>query len=290
MNQVDLFIIAVVVASALSGARRGMINSAGDIITIVVALAVGSVAYPLAAIPIARVFGVGEAVSGPLGYLVVALAMTALVGWGCSALAERFELPRRASRVGGAAFGAVLGMALAGVLIMASGLLPGVAGPVEKSAFGRSIVQVVPRLHEGMESLGVPLPKLVQLPTDYREEITGARRGLQFMRLNFTRLDGATCIHCSSRVEFLGYRFSRGTLMSPKFRCAECGRTSDGCQMYEGFHEIYGQCPIPIAEEGVRFDCGVWPNGWWTVPHGTCPVCGKEGVEAVPASASGSPR
>jgi len=116
----------------------------------------------------------------------------------------------------------------------------------------------------------------VQLPTDYRDELQGMNQGRQFIRINFTRMDGAMCINCRSPVEFQGYQFSRGTLMSPKFRCPNCGRASDGCQTFEGFHEIYGTCPTTLAADGLQFDCGVWTNGWWTVPQGPCPVCGKQ--------------
>lgn len=288
MNQVDLFVIAVTVACAISGARRGLISSAGDIIAIALALAIGSVAYPLAAAPITWIFGLPPSIAGPLGYLAVALAVALGASWGCSILAHRFEPGRRIGLAGGAAFGVVVGAVLSGVLILAFGILPGTAPAVERSALGRSLVQVVPRLHEGMDSLGLPLPKLVQLPTDYREE--GLRQGLQFLRLNFTRLDGATCINCRSPVQFLGYRFSRGTLLSPEFRCPNCGRTSDGCQTFEGFHAIYGKCPVELAEQGVKFDCGVWTNGWWTVPHGRCPVCGREFRGAPAAGASASSR
>jgi len=287
MNQVDLFIFALVAACAFSGARRGMVSSAGDIVTVLLALGLGSVAYPLAAAPIRWIFNLPPNVSGPLGCLVVAAAVAAAASWGWSRLAERFEPPRRLSQAGGAAFGAVLGATLAGVLVMASGLLPTAAAPAEQSAFGRSIAQVVPRLHQGMESLALPVPKLIQLPVDYRDEAQGLRQGLQFMRLSFSRLAGATCIHCGGKVQFLGYRFSQGTLMSPEFRCPRCGRRSDGCQTFEGFHAIYGKCAVTVAEEGVQFDCGVWTNGWWTLPHGLCPVCGKEykrGPEPITAS------
>lgn len=102
------------------------------------------------------------------------------------------------------------------------------------------------------------------------------RQGMQFLRVNFSRLNGVTCINCRTPVEFLGYRFSRGTMISPEYRCPKCGRTSDGCQTFEGFHIIYGKCPVDLANQGVEFDCGVWTNGWWTLPHGKCPVCGKE--------------
>ena len=288
MNQVDLFVIALVVAFAVSGSRRGLICSAGDIIAIALALGIGSIAYPLAAAPIGWLLGFPPNLAGPVGYLVVAVIAALAAGWGCSALASRFEPSRHISRIGGAAFGAVLGVILSGVLILASGMFPGAAPSVEQSRLGRSLIQVVPRLHEGMESVGLPVPKLVQLPTDYREELEGVRQGLQFMRLNFTKLNGSTCIHCRTPVQFLGYKFSRGTLMSPEFQCPACGRTSDGCQTFEGFHAIYGKCPVDLARQGVEFDCGVWTNGWWTVPHGVCPVCGKEFRGELP-SAAGRP-
>jgi len=291
MNQVDLFVVVLMVAFAVSGSRRGLICSAGDIIAIVLALGLGSIAYPLLAAPIGWLLGFPPNLSGPIGFLLVAVIVALAAGRGCSALASRFEPPKHFSRVGGAAFGAVLGAMLAGVLILASGLLPGAAPAVEQSRLGRSMVQVVPRLHEGMDSIGLPVPKLVQLPTDYRDEVAGMRQGLQFMRLNFTRLDGSTCIYCRTPVQFQGYKFSRGTLMSPKFQCPSCGRTSDGCQTFEGFHAIYGKCPVELAEQGVEFDCGVWINGWWTVPHGVCPVCGKEFKgERPPQQGAGAPQ
>jgi len=276
MNQVDLFILVVIAATAYGGARRGLINSAGDVIALVLGLAVGSLAYPIGAAPLKWLLGANSPVAGALGFILVAVATVWLISWGVAHLAERFEPSPVVSRTGGAAFGAVMGVVLAAVLVLVSGLLPGAADSVSKSALGPRITVFVPRLHESMESIGLPLPKLVQLPSDYREEISGMRQGLQFLRINFSRLDGATCIHCRTPVRFLGYQFVHGTLMTPKFQCPKCGRTSDGCQTFEGFHTIYGRCPVDVAREGVEFDCGVWTNGWYTVPHGPCPVCGKE--------------
>lgn len=275
MNQVDLFIIAVVAAFAISGARRGLISSAGDIITLALSLIVGSVAYPAAAAPLRYLFSLSPAVAGPLGFVMVAAVTATAGGWVFSLLAAKFELEKGLSRAGGAGFGAAFGIFLAAVLVMGSAMVPGLADPVGNSAFAPRITGLVPRLHENMDSIGIPLPKLVQLPTDYRDELRGVNQGLQFLRVNFTKLDGATCIHCRSPVAFEGYVFSRGTLISPRFRCTNCGRTSDGCQTFEGFHAIYGECPVTLAREGLQFDCGVWTNNWWTVPHGRCPVCGK---------------
>ncbi len=276
MNQADLFVLAVVGASAFSGSRRGLIVSAGDIIALVLGLLLGSVAYPAPAAVLRWSLRVPEASAGALGFIVVSVSVVALAVWGFSALSRRFELSGLPSRIGGAAFGSAYGVVLAAVLLLASGLMVGLSEPVSESALGSRITAVVPRLHEGMESLGLPLPKLARFPSQYKEEVEGGGTELRFVRINFSRLHGATCLHCRSPVIFEGYRFSRGTLMSPRFRCPQCGRTSDGCQTFEGFHTIYGECPAALAQEGLQFDCGVWTNGWWTVPHGTCPVCGKE--------------
>jgi uncharacterized membrane protein required for colicin V production len=276
MNQVDFLILVVLAASAISGARRGLISAAGDIISLLFGLIVGSVSYPVGAAPIRWFSGASDVTANALGFVLVSVLAVGAASWVFSVLASRFEIGKRASRAGGAAFGAAFGMFLAAVLVMASALIPGAAGPTERSRLAGGITSLVPRLHENLESIGIPLPKLVQLPTDYRDELRGANQGRQFLRINFTRLDGATCINCRSSVDFEGYQFARGTLMSPRFRCPQCGRTSDGCQTFEGFHEIYGVCPTTLAREGLQFDCGVWTNGWWTVPHGPCPVCGKE--------------
>jgi len=276
MNQVDLLIIAVVGVCALSGARRGLISSAGDIISLALGMILGSIAYPLAVGPVRWLIGTQEAMTSALAFVLVSAATVALASWGFSALADRFDLEKRMSRAAGAGFGAVLGVFFAAILVMASAFLPGAQAAVERSPLAGAIVRIIPRLHENLESVGLPLPKLVQLPTDYRDELSGMNQGRQFLRINFTRLDGAMCIHCRTATNFEGYQFVRGTLMSPRYRCPNCGRTSDGCQTFEGFHEIYGECPAKLAGEGLQFDCGVWTNGWWTTPNGPCPICGRE--------------
>ncbi len=276
MNQVDFLILVVVAASAISGARRGLISSAGDIISLLLGLVLGSVSYPAGAALLRWLVGASEVAANALGFVLISVLTVLAASWGFSFLSSRFEVGKRASRAGGAGFGAAFGIFFAAILVMASALLPGSAEPIGRSRLAAGITALVPRLHENLESVGIPLPKLVNLPTDYRDELSGVNRGRQFLRINFARLDGAMCINCRDSVNFEGYQFSRGTLMSPRFRCPECGRTSDGCQTFQGFHEIYGACPATLAGEGIQFDCGVWTNGWWTVPLGPCPVCGKE--------------
>jgi len=277
VNQVDVLILMIVIASGLSGARRGLIGAGGDITSVVFGLGLSSVGYPLLAAPF-RWIGFPKPFCDVAGFLALAVGIVLLVSWIASVTSENWHLPRRLNRWGGAVLGGMMGVLLASVLVLFSGIVTGTADPVRHSLLGRQITSLVPRLHETAERIGVPLPKLVQLPVDYREEMKGARQGLQFLRLNATRLDGSLCIHCRTPVVFEGYKFSRGTLMSPRFRCPKCGRTSDGCQTFEGFHTIYGACPVLLAREGVLFDCGVWTNNKWTYPHGRCPVCGREYV------------
>jgi uncharacterized membrane protein required for colicin V production len=277
VNQVDALILAVILACAVSGARRGLLGAGADIVAIGLGLGLSSLAYPVVATPL-HWLGVPPPLSDVLGFLLFAIGIVFLVGCGASLIAENWHPAPRLDKAGGACCGAAVGVLLSSVLLLVSGVVTRTAQPIEQSLLGTRFISLVPRVHETMERVGLPLPKLVQLPTDYREEMSGMRQGLQFLRLNATRLDGAMCIHCRTPVKFEGYKFSRGTLMSPKFRCPQCGRTSDGCQTFEGFHTIYGTCPTDLAKEGVQFDCGVWTNGWYTVPHGPCPVCGKEYV------------
>lgn len=286
MNQVDLFIIVVVLALGLSGAKRGFIHAAGDMFGFLFGLVLGSLAYPVLVAPLRWALGLSEAATGALAFVIVAVLGVVAAGWGFSRLSDYLDLPKLANRIGGAAFGTVFGFFCAAIFVMASGLLPNAGKPVKDSALGPGLMAMVPRLHEGFESVGLALPKLVHLPEDYREELSGVNQGFQFLRINFSQLDGATCIHCRSPVVFEGYHFSRGTLMSPRFRCSGCGRTSDGCQTFEGFHAIYGTCPVLLAREGVKFDCGAWPNGSWVIPQGPCPVCGREYVPETPQRAA----
>jgi len=274
VNHVDLLILLVIAVSAVVGARRGVVGAGGEVAAVGVGLGGASFGYPIFGAVFAWL-GIPDPLAPLLGFLTFAIALVLVVGWVTGVLARRLRLPATADKVGGAGLGVVMGIMLASAAVLISGAVTRSAVSIQQSRLGMPVVGLVPRLHEAAERIGVPLPKLVQLPQDYRDELSGARQGVQFLRFNATKLTGATCLHCRTPVRFEGYQFVRGTLMSPRFRCPRCGRTSEGCQTFEGFHAIYDVCPVDSAKEGILFDCGVWANGWWTVPHGACPVCGK---------------
>jgi len=274
MNEVDILIILFIGIGIYHGIARGIITGVVDIVSLFVALAVGAIAWRIPA-AILEALGLPFILAGLGGFLIlttgVSIGLTFLGLW----LLRSIKLEKLVDQIGGGVLGSLFGLMLAALVLVVSGAIPNAYKPIETSAFGIRVVSLVPHTMDSLEQIGIALPKLVMLPRDYRDELKGVRKGLQFMQINFSDLDGATCMKCRGRMKFLGYKFKKGTLLSPKFQCENCGRTTDGCQSFEGFHTIYGQCPIDLANEGITFDCGVWTNGDFITPKGACPRDGK---------------
>ena len=133
----------------------------------------------------------------------------------------------------------------------------------------------MPYVYEKADNNGIPLPKMIYLPQSYTEEFNLNNREIRFLNTRFSEFEGFTCMECGGRVRFEGYFPRVGAAMVPKLTCASCERTSDGCQTYEGFHELYGGCPIDAARQEVRFDCGRWQNYKLISPRGPCPLDNK---------------
>jgi hypothetical protein len=134
--------------------------------------------------------------------------------------------------------------------------------PVRESFLAKDILGLTPLFYFFQErSLPANVPRLMITP-----------EGLQLRRFNYQELDGATCLACGGKVQFDGYK-SKGVMSYPHFTCTQCGRTSDGCQTYEGYHLLYGKCPKEVEEH----NCELWPDPRSVKAKGTCPVCrGKE--------------
>lgn len=210
------------------------------------------------------------------GYIFLFLLLAFLLSELPYHLAKRFfrKSESIASELLGGFLGMVLFFLLAGALFL---LMP----PPESAPLAGFAERALPRLLILSEKLHIDPPKLVYHPSTFEGE--WSREGLwkgkveyRFERFAFSQLDGATCIACGGKVKFLGYFRKDKNPLVPKFQCTRCGRTSDGCQTFEGFHKIYGICPVDEARKGVQLDCGTWTNGIWVVPKGKCPVCGKE--------------
>lgn len=274
MNQVDLFIIVILGANVYYAARRGLLRGVGDLAALFAALGIGSLVYPAPAV-LFGALGFPPVARDLVGFVVSALAIAVGTGYLFGHIAERRRLQPTVDHLGGGGAGLVVGSILVSVLLLFSAAITGTTRPIDRSALAGPFLNVVPELHLVMDRVGLPIPKLVVLPPRYEQELTGMRYGPQFMRLNFARLEGSTCIKCRGRMKFVGYKRVRGSRIAPKFVCRRCGRTTDGCQSFEGMHAIYNQCPVLVARRGIKLNCGIWPNPDWVYPLGPCPVDGN---------------
>lgn len=285
LNWLDLVIAIILAAAVIQGIRVGLIRS----IFSVVGLAAGFIAaisyYGPAGSMIIRHINMPQIIADVLSFIVIFAVTTAIVHLAGSfvAVLTRIRLFRFADRVGGSTAGLLIGFILVGttlIMVTAFPLFNGLHDQIEESYLAPPIVENTQQIYEELgELLPVELPQLKTFPEELSSYLSVASTRFEHSeqhRVNFKKLDGATCFVCGGPVEFLGYLDNGMNSISPKFVCRECGRTSDGCQTYEGYHEMYGVCPVALGKQGYRFDCGVWTNHSYHRPTGPCVVCGAE--------------
>lgn len=145
---------------------------------------------------------------------------------------------------------------------------------VPRSFLAQPFIDAAPALYYVADAFNLDFPVLNSRAIRFEYEGRDGEPTL-VERVNYSRLKGSTCIECGARVHFDGYFNRIWASVSPRFTCPRCGRTSDGCQTFEGFHRMYGLCPCEVAESLGPIDCGVWTNDRPVYPRGTCPVCGR---------------
>ncbi len=266
---IDVLILLLVGAGIFAEVRRGLFFALTDIFRIVGAVAAGFAAYSL----FHRLFHSHTAGFIALG--VAALAVVALIpaalrllkldpAWGKTDL----------GRIAAGAIGLVIGLLIAAVFVPVVGRGGWGREVVPRSALARTFLQTAPVPYYIADALNLDFPMLNARAIRFEDE-GGAELAALVERINYSRLDGSTCVECRTGVHFDGYFRRVGVSVSPKFTCPLCGRTSDGCQTFEGFHKMYGRCPVDVAEALGPIDCGVWPNDRPVYPKGVCPVDGK---------------
>lgn len=298
MNGVDAVIVVLLLLAAGSGAKRGAYYGLLDLACVAGGLLIGLLTYPLGHWLLAGLFRLPDLLAGPFGFALMVIVSAAGIWYVGRIWASREEEPSRTSRVIGAAAGVVLAAMALGTFLVLMGTasaakqvepewsgVPGQAAaapqepaedPVSQSLLAQPLLEVVPLSLKALELTGLRLPRVTMVPRDFeREYALGLPRVPTFRPINFTRIGGSMCIKCRGEVRFVGYKRKNGSFPFPKFQCTQCGRTSDGCQAFEGFHELYHACPFVIANKGARLDCGVWTNGEWVIPQGPCPVCAR---------------
>ncbi|MFO7674747.1 MAG: hypothetical protein R6X12_00300 [bacterium] len=268
MNAVDPVVLLIVALAAYAEYSHGLFFALNDIVRGAAALGAALVGYTVAA-RLVENSAVGLVVGAALAAGVLGLAALLLKRLGEGPAWNK----TLASRLAAAVVGVPLGVAICFFLLPVASRLGPVGAAVDGSYAGRWLLDRLPAFYEMVDVLNVQVPRFDGREPRFEDEsstgtsLTG--------RVNFRRLAGATCIECRSPVEYKGYRRSAGSEVSPLFSCPGCGRRSDGCQTFEGFHAMYQHCPHDVSAGGFDLDCGVWPNDRPVRPAGSCPVCGR---------------
>jgi len=271
MNFIDLLILFLIALAVYAEASRGLLLALFDILRVLAGLSFGLAAYSLAA----TVFH--SYLAGIVAFVVIAVTLVTVLAM----LLKRSGVDPKWGvtpwgRIAGGAVGFCLGFAICTVLIPVLGRSRELQSDIMRAPLARPFVALMPSLYTAADAMNVDLPQLNRRAVRFEDEGLNAK-AVFTERINFSRLNGAMCIECRTPVRFQGYRMKLGMSVSPQFICPNCGRTSDGCQTFEGFHTMYHHCPIEVARGRVAIDCGVWPNGRPVQPKGRCPVCGRIG-------------
>ena len=266
---VDLLILLLAGLGVVAEVRRGLFFALFDVLRIAGAIIAGFAAYSLCH------HHFHSSTAGVLGFGFAALFAVLLVpallrvlkanpAWGRTGLAR------------GAA--GIIGLAI-GLLIVAVFVpIIGRGGRGQEAVLGSTLARpflgTTPLLYSAADALDLDLPMLNARAIRFEDE--GQAEGASLVeRINYSRLRGSTCIECRAAVGFDRYFRRVGVSVSPRFACPQCGRTSDGCQTFEGFHRMYNRCPVEVSLGLGPIDCGVWPNDRPVFPNGVCPVDGK---------------
>lgn len=265
----DALIILFVGLGILAEVRRGLFFALFDIFRIVVGVAAGFAAYSF----FHRLFR--SYTAGFVALAVAVLAVVMLIPAALSLLKLNPAWGRTVvGRVAAGIIGLTIGLLIAAVFVPVIGRSVWGREAVPRSVLARPFTQTTPALYYIADALNLDFPMLNARAVRFEDEGRAGRTAL-VERINYSRLNRSTCIECRGAVHFDGYFPRVGVSVSPRFTCPQCGRRSDGCQTFEGFHKMYGRCPVDVAEALGPIDCGVWPNDRPVYPRGICPIDGK---------------
>lgn len=262
MTEIDFLVIFIIILSIFLEAKEGVFNALKDLLTALGSILIGIITYQIT-YRLSYSFNLGI-----ISFLVSALGFLILI----YLIFQNKKQGKKSlfSRIGGGIFGFFLGIGISlATLFIISLFLP---MSVEEAKLGDKILDIIPKIYYLADRVNLQFPILKNA---YSQE--WENWDVQFQeRINFSHLDQSTCIQCGGKVRFKGYFRKDGALVSPLFVCEKCGRRSDGCQTFDGFHKLYNKCPIDVAKGEMLLDCGVYTNKKGVLPKGRCPVCGKK--------------
>lgn len=270
---IDIIISIIFISMLMLGIVRGFVGSLVDLTGTIGGIALASIVYR-APVNLLSKFNI----EGNAAELTCFLATVFLLVFGLifflEVLRKRVDTKHIVDRLFGIIPGILEGFIFAGLLYITMSVSFKTAMEIHDSKLPAYVIKYLPAVYAKTDRMGIGVPKMIYLPHNYQEEFRADSTEIRFWKINFTGFEGFTCMECGGKVKFEGYFLRIGATIVPKLKCEKCGRTSCGCQTYEGFHKIYNTCPVNTAKGKTRFDCGRWPNYKLITPK-TCPVDGN---------------
>lgn len=268
MTWVDWIIVGVFLFFIVRGYKKGFVQQLFDLLGSIFALILAFCFYE----KVGRYLALFLHFSVPLSNIIAFILIVVSISGTVSFIGKRWQSTNKDEPVAlldgglGALFGGGKAMVVLLTLILICLALPWefLHSPLEASGFANDLLRIAPKFYALQDRL---------LPSNVPRLVVSSN-GLQWRPFKEKKLEGATCISCGAKAHFRGY-VRKGLLYYPQCFCPQCGRTSDGCLTFEGYHSFNGVCPYQrFGSLGVT-DCQVWPNLEPTTVKGKCPVCGR---------------
>jgi hypothetical protein len=268
MTVIDWIIVAALGWFIFWGFRKGFVRQLFTLIGSILALVLGFYFYEKVGVWLAAQTGL----SIPLANVVGFILLSVIIGGTAGFIGSRWRHKHKDEPVAliDSSFGALFGGVKAGLILLIILLvlvsLPWdfVRGPIESSNLSVDILRFAPFFYLVQDkSLPPNVPRLVVSP-----------EGLQMRSPEDATWKNAICFACGGKVTYKGF-IQKGLAAYPQVICTKCGRTSDGCLTFQGFHMLNNVCPYQRLGSLNNYDCKVWPNPKPATVHGKCPVCGR---------------
>ncbi|HOJ76793.1 MAG TPA: CvpA family protein [Bacillota bacterium] len=269
MNWLDIIIIVVFGFFIFKGFRKGFVQQIADLIGSVVALILAFYFHQQAGAVIADLVKISVPLANVLGFIFIVVIFGGIVSY----LGKRWRASSKGEPIAvvDGSLGAVLGGTKAAMILTTMLLLMLAmpfnyfSQPIAESNFAKDLLRLAPAFQLLQETL---------LPANVPRMLISAD-GLKWRNIDYGQLYQAKCIACGGKVEYQG--MVKKTLLSyPQAVCKKCGRTSDGCLTFEGYHLLHGVCPYERLGSMGTIDCQTWPNVEPTTVKGSCSVCGRK--------------
>jgi len=268
LTWVDWVIAGIFGYFILKGFRKGFVQQLFELIGSIVSLILAFHYYKSVGAALAPKLSFSTPLANIIAFIFIVVVISGLVSF----FGKRWHHSRKSESIavvdGG--LGAVFGGCKAGLIIMVTLMillaLPWefIHTPIETSEFANDLLRLAPIFYQVQDAA---------LPSDFPRMIISAE-GIRWRSIDDKRLISATCFACGQKTEYKGI-VKKGALYYPQTVCPRCGRVSDGCLTFEGYHMIHNQCPYEKLGSLGTTDCKIWPNVKPATVKGKCTVCGR---------------